>query len=224
MWDAQKLLFVHFRRIKNKKSLETGPFQCCGSRSGIRDEQPGSYFLELTNNFFGVKILKFFDADTGSGIRDPGWRQFGSGIRDPRWKKVGSGIRDKHPGSATLVLSPGWRAGWSTLLCWFSFFYQAWPVADVETAGASVVHHLIYQKMIFVNEASIDTFVNQCILKIKSSKQGRYCALCWALILRLNIGLGSTLFSQAFVSEDLFSYIYKSLLLDEDIIILTACL
>jgi hypothetical protein len=42
----------------------------------IRDEQPGSYFLELRNHFFGVKILKFFDAD-------PGWRQFGSGINIP---------------------------------------------------------------------------------------------------------------------------------------------
>jgi hypothetical protein len=34
------------------------------SRSGIRDEQPGSYFLELRNHFFaffGVKMLKFFD-------------------------------------------------------------------------------------------------------------------------------------------------------------------
>jgi hypothetical protein len=67
------------------------------SGSGIRDEQPGSYFLELRNHFFclGVKILKFFDAD-------PGWRHFGSGIRDPGWEKVGSGIRDKLPGSATL--------------------------------------------------------------------------------------------------------------------------
>jgi hypothetical protein len=58
------------------------------SRSGIRDEQPGSYFLELRNHFFGffeVKILKFFDA-----VRDLGWRQFGSGMgkkSDP-----GSGI------------------------------------------------------------------------------------------------------------------------------------
>jgi hypothetical protein len=49
--------------------------QCCGSGSGIqslfdpgiriRDEQPGSYFRELRNNFFGLKILKFFDADPG---------------------------------------------------------------------------------------------------------------------------------------------------------------
>jgi hypothetical protein len=47
-------------------------------RIRIRDEQPGSYFLELRNHFFGflgVKRLKFFD-------EDPGWRQFGSGIRD----------------------------------------------------------------------------------------------------------------------------------------------
>jgi hypothetical protein len=49
------------------------------SGSGIRDEQPGSYFIELRNHFFvcffGVKKLKFFYAD-------PGWRQFGSGIQD----------------------------------------------------------------------------------------------------------------------------------------------
>jgi hypothetical protein len=41
------------------------------SGSGIRDEQPGSYFLELRNHFFaflGVKILKFFDEDPGSGM------------------------------------------------------------------------------------------------------------------------------------------------------------
>jgi hypothetical protein len=47
--------------------------------SGIWDEQPRSYFLELRNNFFpffGVKILKFFD-------EDPGWRKVGSGINIP---------------------------------------------------------------------------------------------------------------------------------------------
>jgi hypothetical protein len=53
-----------------------------GSGSGIPDEQPGSYFRELSNNFW-VKILIFFDADPGSGMEK---------IR----------IRDKHPGSATL--------------------------------------------------------------------------------------------------------------------------
>jgi hypothetical protein len=44
--------------------------------SEIRDEQPGSYFLELRNPFFGVKILKFFDAEPGSGMEK-------SRIRDP---------------------------------------------------------------------------------------------------------------------------------------------
>ncbi len=42
-----------------------------GWTTRIRDEQPGSYFLELRNHFFaffGVKILKFFDEDTGSGM------------------------------------------------------------------------------------------------------------------------------------------------------------
>jgi hypothetical protein len=68
------------------------------SGSGIRDEQPGSYFLELRNHFFGflgVKILKFFDEDPGSGMETVR-------IRDPGWKKVGSWIQNKHPGSATL--------------------------------------------------------------------------------------------------------------------------
>jgi hypothetical protein len=64
-----------------------------GSGSGIRDEQPGSFFLELRNHFFLVKILEFYDADPGSGMEknsDPGWKK--SRIRD----------REKHPGSATL--------------------------------------------------------------------------------------------------------------------------
>ncbi len=66
------------------------------SGSRIRDVQPGPYFLELRNHFFGVKILEFFDADPGSGMETVQ-------IRDTGWKKVGSKIRDKHPGSATLV-------------------------------------------------------------------------------------------------------------------------
>jgi hypothetical protein len=70
------------------------------SGSGIRDEQPGSYFLELRTHFFGflgVNILKFFDADPGSGMETVQIRDLGSGT-----EKVGSGIRDKHPGSTTL--------------------------------------------------------------------------------------------------------------------------
>jgi hypothetical protein len=58
----------------------------------IRDEQPGSYFRELRNNFL-VKKLKFFDADPGSGIekiqiRESGWKN-----EDP-----GSGINIRDPG------------------------------------------------------------------------------------------------------------------------------
>jgi hypothetical protein len=59
----------------------------------IRDEESGSYFLELRNHFLGVKILKFFDSDGDSS--DPG-----SGM-EKSW------IRDKHPGSATLGLLVG---------------------------------------------------------------------------------------------------------------------
>ncbi len=75
--------------------------QCCGSRIRywpldlgwlknqvrIRDRHPESYFQELRNNYFGLKILKFFYAypDLGSGlflIRDSGWKYScrGSGI------------------------------------------------------------------------------------------------------------------------------------------------
>jgi hypothetical protein len=54
-------------------------------RIRIRDKQPESYLRELRNNFFGVKILKFFDADPGSGWKnsDPGWKIFGSVINIP---------------------------------------------------------------------------------------------------------------------------------------------
>jgi hypothetical protein len=65
-----------------------------GSGSGIRDEQTVSYFLELRKPFLLVKILKFFDADPGSGMET-------IRIRDPGMEK--SRIRDKHPGSATLL-------------------------------------------------------------------------------------------------------------------------
>jgi hypothetical protein len=67
----------------------TGMGKKSGSGSGIRDEQPGSYFLELRNHFFHFfGILKSFDADLGSGmgtirIRDPGWKKVGSGINIP---------------------------------------------------------------------------------------------------------------------------------------------
>ncbi len=67
--------------------------------SGIRDEQLGSYFLELRNHFLaflGVKILKFFDEDPGSRIRD-------GDSSDPGWKKVGSGINIPDPPHCRLL-------------------------------------------------------------------------------------------------------------------------
>jgi hypothetical protein len=62
------------------------------SGSGIRDEQPGSYFLELRNHFFGffgVKILKYFDADPGSRIRDGGSSDPGSEMEKSRIRDLG---------------------------------------------------------------------------------------------------------------------------------------
>jgi hypothetical protein len=54
------------------------------SGSGIRDEQPESYFLELGNHFFGLKYLNCL-----MRIRDPGWRQFGSGMEKSRIRNPG---------------------------------------------------------------------------------------------------------------------------------------
>jgi hypothetical protein len=56
--------------------------------SGIRDEQPESYFRELKNHFFGLKlkILKFFYADPESGME-----KFGSEIWDGKKSDPGSG-------------------------------------------------------------------------------------------------------------------------------------
>jgi hypothetical protein len=68
----------------------------------------------LEKNFW-VKILKFFDADPGSGmekirIRDLGWKKFGSGIRDGKNSDPGSGINISDPQhwshiSTTLIFS-----------------------------------------------------------------------------------------------------------------------
>ncbi len=69
-----------------------------GSR--IRDEQLGLYFLELRNHFFGffgVKILKFFDADSGSGIRNGDRSDLGSGMEKSRIRDPGFGINIPDP-------------------------------------------------------------------------------------------------------------------------------
>ncbi len=65
----------------------------------IRDEHPGSYFRELIETIFCVKILKFFDADP-----DPGSGFFLTRVRDGKNSDPGFGIRGKHPGSATLLM------------------------------------------------------------------------------------------------------------------------
>jgi hypothetical protein len=56
-----------------------------GSGSGMNNPD---HISECLETIFLVKILKFFDADSGSGmekirIRDLGWKKFGSGINIP---------------------------------------------------------------------------------------------------------------------------------------------
>jgi hypothetical protein len=65
-----------------------------GSGIGIQDEHPGSHFRQL-KPFFGLKILKFLDADAdpaSGNLFDPG----------SEMEKFGSGTRDTYPVSATL--------------------------------------------------------------------------------------------------------------------------
>jgi hypothetical protein len=52
--------------------------------SGIRDEQPGSYFLELRNHFFGLKYFKSLMRIRDGDSSDPGWKKSdpGSQIRN----------------------------------------------------------------------------------------------------------------------------------------------
>jgi hypothetical protein len=69
-----------------------------GSGSGMNHLEHIS--VSLNNNFW-VKILKFFDADPGSGTRDGKNSDPESGMK----KKS-----DKHPGSAIPSPMPGSRA------------------------------------------------------------------------------------------------------------------
>ncbi len=62
------------------------------SGSGIRDEQPGSYFLELRNHFFAFLGLKYLNSLMR--IRDPGSRMETVRIRDPGSGMEKSQIRD----------------------------------------------------------------------------------------------------------------------------------
>jgi hypothetical protein len=49
----------------------------------IRDEQPGSYFRELRNIFFGLKYLNSLMRIRDGKNLDPGWKKFGSAINIP---------------------------------------------------------------------------------------------------------------------------------------------
>ena len=92
--QVQKKYRISVLRIRIRDPMPFDPWDGKKVSIRIRDEQPGSYFLELRNNFFrffwGLKYLNSLIR-----IRD-------GDSSDPGWKKVGSGIRDKHPGSATL--------------------------------------------------------------------------------------------------------------------------
>ncbi len=62
-----------------------------GSGAGMNNPD---HISEILEPIFSVKILKFFDEDSGSGMKKNS---------DSGWKKLGYGIRDKHPGSTTLL-------------------------------------------------------------------------------------------------------------------------
>jgi hypothetical protein len=71
-------------------------------RSGSGKNNPDNICESLETIFGGgVKILKFFVADPGSGMEKI--RIWNGKNSDPGWKKFGSGIWDKHPGFATLA-------------------------------------------------------------------------------------------------------------------------
>jgi hypothetical protein len=53
------------------------------SGSRIMDEQPGTYFLELRNHFFGVKYLNYMMPIRDGDSTDPGWKKVRSGINIP---------------------------------------------------------------------------------------------------------------------------------------------
>jgi hypothetical protein len=76
-----------------------------GSGSGIRDEQPGSYFLELRNHFLGIKYLNSLMQIRGMEtirIRDGKKSDPGTGINIPNpqhWRKdfyfrTGTGVSE----------------------------------------------------------------------------------------------------------------------------------
>jgi hypothetical protein len=70
--------------------------------SGNRDEHPGSYSKSL-ETIFGLKIVKFFDADPGSGI----FFILESGIRDGKIRIRDGKIRIRDPGCYPISATTG---------------------------------------------------------------------------------------------------------------------
>jgi hypothetical protein len=76
------------------------------SGSRIRDEHnPDHILLELGNLFFGLKILKFFDADPGSGMETVLIRDPGSGMKKKSDPGSGINIPDPQHCSGRSILS-----------------------------------------------------------------------------------------------------------------------
>jgi hypothetical protein len=90
-WWGGKGFFVAVLRIRIRdpgclfdpwiRDSGSGMGKKTGSGTGIRDDQPGSYFRELRNQFFGLNN-KLFDVDPGSG--PSGIEKFGSGMENIR--------------------------------------------------------------------------------------------------------------------------------------------
>jgi hypothetical protein len=59
------------------------------------------HISECLETIFWIKILKFFEVDTGSEF---GMEQIR--IRDPEWKKFGFRIQDEHPGTSRNIPDP----------------------------------------------------------------------------------------------------------------------
>jgi hypothetical protein len=78
--------------------MDPGWVKKSGSGSGIRDEQPGSYFLELRNHYFGLKYFNSLMRVRDGKNSDPGSMRIRDGKNsDPGWKNVGSGIENNIP-------------------------------------------------------------------------------------------------------------------------------
>jgi hypothetical protein len=61
--------------------MGTGKQSGSGSGIRVRDEQPGSYFRELRNNFSGLKYLNFLMQIRDGKNSDP---EYGINVSDPQ--------------------------------------------------------------------------------------------------------------------------------------------